>query len=70
MQCQEAAVRTGHATKDWVKIGKGVRQGCLQSPCLFNLYVEYTTRNAGLDEAEAGIKNAGRKISTTYNGRK
>ena len=61
---QEATVRTGHGTADWFQIGKGVRQVCIFSPCLFNLYVEYITRNAGLDEAQAGIKIA-RKISIT-----
>ena len=53
---QEATVRTLHGTKDWFKIGKGVRQGCILSPCLFNLYGEYIIRNARLDEAQAGIK--------------
>ena len=53
---QEATVRTGHGTTDWFQIGKGVRQGCILSPCLFNLYVEYIMRNAGLEEAQAGIK--------------
>ena len=53
---QEATVRTGHGTTDWFQIGKGVRQGCTLSPCLFNLYAEYIMRNAGLDEAQAGIK--------------
>ena len=62
---QEATVRTGHGTTDWFKTGKGVCQGCILQPCLFNLYVEYTMWNAGLHEAQAGIKNAGRKISTT-----
>ena len=57
---QEAKVRTGHETTDWFQIGKGVRQGCILSPCLFNLYAEYIMRNAGLDEAQAGIKIAGR----------
>ena len=57
---QEATVRTGHAITDWFQIGKGVRQGCLLSPCLLNLYTEYIMRNAGLDEAQAGIKIAGR----------
>ena len=57
---QEATVRTGHGTPDWFQIGKGVRQGCILSPCLFNLYAEYIMRNAGLDEAQAGIKIAGK----------
>ena len=56
-------VRTGHGTMDWFKIGKGVRQGCIWSPCLFNLYGVYTMRNAGLEEAQAGIKIAGRDIN-------
>ena len=60
---QEATVRTGHGTTDWFQIGKGVRQGCILSPCLFNLYAEYILRNAGLEEAQAGIKIAGRNIS-------
>ena len=60
---QEAAVRTGHVTTDWLQIGKGVRQGCVLSPCLFNLYAEYIMRNAGLDEAEAGIKIARKNIN-------
>ena len=60
---QEARVRTGHGTTDWFQIWKGVRQGCILSPCLFNLYAEYTMRNAGLDEAQAGIKMAGRNIN-------
>ena len=60
---QEATVRTGHGTTDWFQIGKGVRQGCLLSPCLFNLYAEYTMRNVGLKEAQAGIKFAGRNIN-------
>ena len=60
---QEAAVRTGHGTTDWFQIGKGVHQGCILSPCLFNLYAEYMMRNAGLDEAQAGIKIAGRNIN-------
>ena len=59
---QEATVRTGHGTTDWFQIGKGVHQGCVLSPCLFNLYAEYTMRNAGLEEAQAGIKIAGRNI--------
>ena len=57
---EEAAVRTEHGTTDWFQIGKGVYQGCILSPCLFNLYAEYIMRNAGLDEAQAGIKIAGR----------
>ena len=57
---QEATVRTGHGTTDWFQIGKGVRQGCILSPCLFNLYAEYIMRNAGREEAQAGIKIAGR----------
>ena len=60
---QEATVRTGHATTDWFQIGKGVRQGCILSPCLFNLNAEYIMRNAGLEEAQAGIKIAGRNIN-------
>ena len=60
---QEATVRTGHETTDWFKIGKGVHQGCIWSPCLFNLYAEYIMRNAGLKEAEAGIKIAERNIN-------
>ena len=60
---QEATVRTGHGTTDWFQIGKGVRQGCILSPCLFNLYAEYIMRNAGLDEAQAGIKIARRNIN-------
>ena len=59
---QEATVRTGHRTMDWFQIGKGVRQGCILSPCLFNLYAEYM-RNSRLDEAQAGIKIAGRNIN-------
>ena len=55
---QEATVRTGHGTMDWFQIGKGVCQGCILSPCLFNLYAEYIMRNAGLEEAQAGIKIA------------
>ena len=61
---QEATVRTGHGTTDWFQIGKGVHQGCILSPCLFKLYTEYIMRNAGLDEAEAGIKLPG-EISIT-----
>ena len=65
---QEATVRTGHRT-DWFQIGKGVRQGCLLSPCLFNLYAEHIVTNAGLYEAQAGIKIAGRNINNlTYAG--
>ena len=60
---QEAIVRTGHGTTDWFQIGKGVCQGCVFSPCLFNLYAEDIMKNAGLDEAQAGIKIAGRNIS-------
>ena len=60
---QEATVKTGHGTTDWFQIGKGVRQGCILSPCLFNLYAECIMRNAGLDEAQAGIKIVGRNIS-------
>ena len=60
---QEATVRTGHETTDWFQIGEGVRQGCILSPCLFNLYAEYIVRNAGLDEAQAGIKITGRNIN-------
>ena len=58
---QKATVRTGHGATDWFQIGKGVRQGCILSPCLFNLYAEYIMRNAGLGEAQAGIKIAGRR---------
>jgi len=61
--CQEATVRTGHATTDWFQIGKGVRQACILSRCLFNLYAEYIMRNAGLEEAQAGIKIARRNIN-------
>ena len=57
---QEATVRTGHSTTDWFQLGKGIQQGCILSPSLFNLYAEYITRNVGLDEAQAGIKIAGR----------
>ena len=60
---QEATVKTGHGTTDWIQIGKGVRQGCVLSPCLINLYAEYIMRNAGLDEAQAEIKIAGRNIN-------
>ena len=60
---QEATVRTGHGTNDWFQIGKGVRQGCILSPCLFNLYAEYIMRNPGLEETQAGIKISGRNIN-------
>ena len=60
---QEATVRTGHGTTDWFQIGKGVRQGCILSPCLFNLYAEYIMRNTGLEETQAGIKIAGRNVN-------
>ena len=61
---QEATVRCGHGTIDWFQIGKGVYQGCILSPCLFNLYAEYIMRNGGLDETQAGIKIAGRNLNT------
>ena len=77
MQFREGTVRTRHGTTDWFQIGKGVFQGCILSPCLFNLYSEYIMRNAEWDEAQAGIKIAGRNINnlryaddTTLNGRK
>ena len=60
---QEATVRTGHGTTDWFQIGKGVHQGCILPPCLFNFYAEYIMRNAGLEEAQAGIKIARRNIN-------
>ena len=60
---QEATVRTGHGTTDWFQIGKGIQQGCILSPCLFNLYAEYIMKNAGLDEAQTGIKIARRNIN-------
>ena len=60
---EEATVRTGHGRTDWFQIGKGVCQGCILTPCLFNLYTEYIMRNAGLDEAQAGIKISGRNIN-------
>ena len=64
---EEATVRTGHGTTDWFQIGKEVCQGCILSPCLFNLYAEYIMRNAGLEETQAGIKIAGRNINNlTY----
>ena len=60
---QDVTIRTGHGTPDWFQIGKGIRQGCMLSPCLFNLYAEYIMRNAGLDEAQAGIKIVRRSIN-------
>ena len=60
---EEATVRTGHGTTEWHQIGKGVRQGCILSPCLFNFYAQYIMRNAGLEEAQAGIKIAGGNIN-------
>ena len=60
---QEVTVRTGHGTTDWFQIGKGVHQGCILSPCLFNFYAEYIMRHTGLEEAQAGIKSAGRNIN-------
>ena len=63
MARQEATFRTGHGTTHWLQIGKGVHQGCILSPCLFNFYPEYIMRNAGLEEAQAGIKIAGRNIN-------
>ena len=67
---QEATVRTGHGTTDWFQTGKGVRRGCILLPCLFNFYAEYIMRNAGLEEARAGIKIAGRNINNLRYGRK
>ena len=64
---QEATVRAGHGTTDWFQIGKGGRQGCILSPCLFNLYAECIMRNAGLEDAQAGIKIAGRNINNLRN---
>ena len=61
---QEATVRTGHGTTDWFQIGKGIRQGCISSPCLFEFYAEYIMRNAGLDESQAGTKRLG-EVSIT-----
>ena len=63
MAGQEATVRTGHGATDWFQIRKGVRQGCILSPCLFNLYAEYIMRNAGLEETQAGIKTAGKNLN-------
>ena len=63
---QEATVRTGHGTTDWFQIGKELRQGCILSPCLFTLYAEYIVRNAGLEEAQAGIKIARGNINNSY----
>ena len=60
---QEATVRTGHGTTDWFQIEKGVRQGCILSPCLFNLYAQHIMRNAGLEEAQCGIKTTGRNVN-------
>ena len=60
---QEATVKSGHGTYGWFQIGKGVHPGCILSPCLFNLYADYIMRNAGLDEAQGGIKTAGRNIN-------
>ena len=63
---QKATVRTGHGTTDWFQIGKGIHQGCILSPCLFNFYAEYIMRNTGLEEAQAGIKISGRNINLRY----
>ena len=63
MQDKKQTIRTGHGTTDWFQIGKGVGQGCILSPCLFNLYAEYIMRNTGVEEAQAGIKIAGRIIN-------
>ena len=63
---QKATVRTGHGTTDWFQIGKGVRQGCILSSCLFNFYADYIMRNTGLEETQAGIKTARRNINTSY----
>ena len=62
---QEATVRTGHGTTDWFQIGKGVHKGCILSSCFFNLYAEYIMRNTGLDEAQPGIKIAGRNVNSS-----
>ena len=67
---QEATVRTGHGKTDWFQIGKRVRQGCILSPCLFNLYAEYIIRNAGLEEAQAGVKIARRNINNFAHGQR
>ena len=64
MASQKATIRTGHGKTDWFQIGKGARQGCILSPCLFNFYAEYIMKNAGLDEAQAGIKIARRNITS------
>ena len=64
--CRSGSNRTGHGTTDWFQIGKGVRQGCILSPCIFNFYAEYIMRNAGLEETQAGIKIAGRNINNRY----
>ena len=64
MQVRKHQLEPGHGTTDWFQIGKGVRQGCILSPCLFNLYAEYIIRNSGLDEAQAGIKIAGRNVTS------
>ena len=61
--CRSGTVRTGHGTTDWFQIGQGVRQGCMFSPCLFNLYAEYIMKSTGLEETQAGIKIAGRNIN-------
>ena len=63
---QESTVRAGHGTTDWFQIGKGIRQGCILSPCLFNLYAKYIMRNAWLDETQAGIKTVGRNVNLRY----
>ena len=63
---QESTVRAGHGTTDWFQIGKGIRQGCILSPCLFNLYAKYIMRNAWLDETQAGIKIVGRNVNLRY----